>query len=51
VNDQVQRVSDDSTGTPEAWQRLTDDPDIRGVEARRHEGPEGRVLERRHLGG
>lgn len=41
VSDEVRRIPDDHAGTQEAWQRLTDDPDVRGVEAGRHEGPEG----------
>ncbi len=39
--DDIERVPDDETDAAEAWQRLTDDPEIRGIEVSRHPDAEG----------
>jgi hypothetical protein len=45
VNDQVQRVSADEDDADEVWNRLTDEPDIRGVEAARIDDLGGWLVE------
>jgi hypothetical protein len=41
VDDEIRQVPEDQAEAQEAWERLTDDPDIRGIEAVRIEGPAG----------
>ena len=41
MDDEIRRVPEDQAEAQEAWERLTDDPDIRGIETVRIEGPAG----------
>jgi hypothetical protein len=45
VNDQVQQVTADEDDVDEVWNRLTDEPDIRGVEAARIDDLGGWLVE------
>ena len=45
MNDEVRQVTLDDDEILEAWERLTDDPDTRGIEAWRGEDVDGWVVE------
>lgn len=38
MRDEIERVPDDEVDGAEGWRRLTDDPDVRGIEVTRHKG-------------
>ena len=45
MNDEVQRIPSEEDDVDEVWSRLTDEPDIRGVEAARIDDIDGWLVE------